>query len=73
MSNDEILGVRLIHGRWPSPYIHGLILTDYMRWGPIQDELDKWCDQFDDVQRNGMILNWVDPSFFILFKLKWSQ
>ena len=72
LTDDKALGITLM-GPHDSMGIvqHALLLTDYHIWGPIQDELDQWLEGFD-AERQGMLLTWRDPEFFIMFKLRWG-
>ena len=47
-----------------------LLLTDYNRWGPVQDEFDAWCAQHN-ARREGMLVYYDDPGFVVMMKLRW--
>jgi hypothetical protein len=71
--HDEALGVMQIDSRLIGvPYFkYGLILADYDKWGKIQNEFDEWLKDYD-AERNGILLGYNEPGFYILMKMKWS-
>lgn len=53
------------------PGSQGLILTDYRKWGPIQDEFDAWCIE-NNARREGMVVYYDSPEFVVMMRLKWG-
>lgn len=48
-------------------------VLDYVRWGPLQQELDDWLEMIDmGATREGLLVCYTDPSFRLMFKLRWG-
>ena len=51
-------------------HYEAVVLSDYMYWGPIQEDLDEWCEE-NDCFRTGTVLFFKTNEAFIMFKLRW--
>lgn len=69
LNGDKHLGVIFLEGIFT--HANAIMLNDYHKWGPIQDELDEWLKDYE-AKREGMMLLFDDPEFYVLFKLRWA-
>jgi hypothetical protein len=68
---DTHLGIaHLTYGVNGSKYS---FILDYPIWGPRQKELDDWLGLEEiDMIRHGLLICYDDPSFGLMFQLKWG-
>lgn len=69
---DDSLGVmKVLYQGSPRQSNHAIFLFDYRKWGPIIESLDQWLEE-NGAWREGSMVFYNDPAFYLLLKLTWS-